>query len=71
MLRHTTPGMDCRRWLVSRLVSPPKETVITTSGVDSSVTTLSSRTFKREDMVVDAGNGVRIRGAEAVLMAGP
>jgi 3-deoxy-7-phosphoheptulonate synthase len=32
---------------------------------------LSSRTFKREDTVIDAGNGVRIGGAEVVLMAGP
>ena len=32
---------------------------------------LSSRTFKPQDTVVDAGNGVRIGGAEVVLMAGP
>jgi 3-deoxy-7-phosphoheptulonate synthase len=32
---------------------------------------LSSRTFKREDTVVDAGNGVHIGGKQVVLMAGP
>jgi 3-deoxy-7-phosphoheptulonate synthase len=32
---------------------------------------LSSRTFKPEDTVVDAGNGVKVGGREVVLMAGP
>lgn len=32
---------------------------------------LSSRTFKREDTVIDAGRGVKIGGNEVVLMAGP
>jgi 3-deoxy-7-phosphoheptulonate synthase len=32
---------------------------------------LSSRTFKREDTVIDAGGGVLIGGKEVVLMAGP
>ena len=32
---------------------------------------LSSRTFKREDTVVDAGRGVLIGGPEVILMAGP
>jgi 3-deoxy-7-phosphoheptulonate synthase len=32
---------------------------------------LSSRTFKREDTVIDAGRGVKIGGPEVVLMAGP
>jgi 3-deoxy-7-phosphoheptulonate synthase len=32
---------------------------------------LSSRTFKKEDTVIDAGNGVLIGGDEVVLMAGP
>src|SRR5262249_6959924 len=32
---------------------------------------LSSRTFKSEDTVIDAGRGVKIGGNEVVLMAGP
>src|SRR5262245_48118313 len=32
---------------------------------------LSSRTFKREDTVVDVGQGVLVGGKEVVLMAGP
>src|SRR5262245_7254617 len=32
---------------------------------------LSSRTFKHEDTIVDAGEGVLIGGKEVVLMAGP
>jgi len=32
---------------------------------------LSSRTFKREDTIIDAGRGVKIGGSEVVLMAGP
>ncbi len=32
---------------------------------------LSSRTFKPEDTIVDCGNGVKIGGAEVILMAGP
>jgi 3-deoxy-7-phosphoheptulonate synthase len=32
---------------------------------------LSSRTFKREDTIIDAGRGVKIGGNEVVLMAGP
>ncbi len=32
---------------------------------------LSSRTFKPQDTVVDAGRGVKIGGSEVVLMAGP
>src|SRR5262249_18025892 len=32
---------------------------------------LSSRTFKREDTVIDAGRGVKIGGPQVVLMAAP
>jgi 3-deoxy-7-phosphoheptulonate synthase len=32
---------------------------------------LSSRAFKREDTVVDCGNGVKVGGTEVILMAGP
>jgi 3-deoxy-7-phosphoheptulonate synthase len=32
---------------------------------------LSSRTFKREDTIIDAGRGVKIGGNEVILMAGP
>jgi 3-deoxy-7-phosphoheptulonate synthase len=32
---------------------------------------LSSRTFKKDDTVIDAGNGVRIGGRDVVIMAGP
>lgn len=32
---------------------------------------LASRTFKREDTIVDAGRGVKIGGKNVVLMAGP
>jgi len=32
---------------------------------------LSSRAFKKEDTIIDAGNGVLVGGAEVVLMAGP